>query len=408
MVQEINDINQFLHFLKQHDIAINPYLSYSYLKHYLVYYQPKKFIGLVILNEQEEVLALVPFEKEGRTIRLCGYKASNYNGMILVPSTSYEQVFPLIKHYLATHYPHNNLFLYDINDQDPLYSYLIQYGKPIPQFVCPQANIQQEFSALFEQSVQPGKKRTELRKFARRLAQMGKVEYVEIRDAQTLDQYRDLLPRLKMIHQERFSSLKTNSSVIFYRHWEYYLNLLHDMLEAKRAILSLVLLDGVPISFIYTLVADTTVVDWMVAFDLAFSKLSLGTIHLMHFLEYLCETSEFLIFDFSKGDSPYKRRWSSTTSTNHCFVISYHKTIVNRVCALGQTSLTRLISFLREKGIIHWIRRLLGKSTTKQEVDSMSQLDGKSYLAEHLSYDKIATLSLNERRPIIEELYSLL
>ena len=407
MIKEITDIQEFLSLLKEHNFASNPYARFNYYIEYFKKYVPQKFICFVVYKNNH-IIGFLPLEKKNGFYTICGYKVSNYVSIICKEEDT-ELVFSELNTYL--HRRHIIINFYDINSRSPLYSLLEKTStKKIDLYPCPVVNINQSFEELFTTQITNSKKRTELRKFQKKIENIGTIKLINIHDTQSYLTYKNLLPRIFSIHKERFKDTNLNSNVSLSENEEYYSKLIESMAISENIYLSLLLLDEVVISFLFLLVEDDLLIDWMPAFDPAFLKYSLGTVHLKMLFEELCVSDKYKRFDFSKGAGLYKDRWASIETTSSMFLRRYSDNIFVKLRFSYLSFYYSLISLLRYKGTITLVKKfLLKKDRSEQETStySINYVSTKEHSSKYLPFDYSYVIDepISFRKLLLDELY---
>lgn len=407
MIKKITNVQEFLVLLKEHDYAINPYASFNYYVEYVKRYPPKGFICFVVYKD-EKIVGLLPLEKNLGFYTICGYKVSNYVSIICKEEYT-EWVFSTLNTYLESN--HIIINYYDINSRSPLYRLLQESSsKKIDLYPCPVVNLDQSFESLFKTQITSSKKRTELRKFQKKLESVGDIKLIHINDTKSYSTYKNYLPRMFHIHKERFKDTNLNSNVSLSENDEYYTHLIQSMAVSEKVYISLLLLNNEVISFLFLLVEDDLIIDWMPAFDPAFLKYSLGTVHLKMLFEELCASKKYKKFDFSKGAGVYKDRWASIETISSMFLMKYSGNIFVSLKYSLLSLYFSLISFLRYKGMITKVKALLLRRDKHEEPSStysIEYIDDKDISKEYLpfNYSHFIDEPISFRKTLLDELY---
>ncbi|MEQ8156916.1 MAG: GNAT family N-acetyltransferase, partial [Clostridiaceae bacterium] len=301
MVKEGKDIDSFLLLLQNSNYCRNTYLSFEYYSVLAKYKKPKYFLYLYV-EKLNQTIGILPLEKRKIGYVIYGYRFSNYLGYICKES-DVEEVDKEITEYLSIKRKNIIIKYYDINTSDKLYNLLIndKFSKGLYLYDCPSCKVTEEFNYLFQKAIPNSKKRTELKKFERKLEMLGKIDVIHIDTLELWEKWKYIFPSLVEVHRNRFSRIYISPDLCFHQNAEYYSKMFESLVVERKAYLSILLLDNVAISFLYAVVSDGIIMDWMPAFDPAFSKYNLGTVHLMKIFKYVCENERYRIFDFSKG-----------------------------------------------------------------------------------------------------------
>ena len=76
-----------------------------------------------------------------------------------------------------------------------------------------------------------------------------------------------LIEDIFLLHAERFAEVFIPEDVCLHKNTEYYTELFENLVKKEKALLSVLTIGGVTVSFLYTVVSDGIVMDWMPAFD---------------------------------------------------------------------------------------------------------------------------------------------
>lgn len=413
MIIETNNVEIFLELLKENNISKNPYLSYEYFNVYVRNYKTRGFKCLII-QKDKTLIGLLPLYKKWGCFYILGYRASNYLGYIC-KEDDYELMYKEISLYMKNKYPFSIVNYYDINTKNPLYEILDKDGnKKTYLYDCPYVDCNQTFEELFYSKITQQKKRREFVKFYEKLQLNGEVDVINIDDKNKYDSYSFLVEKIYKVHEERFHDVYIPNDLCLHKNQEYYSELFKSLVFSKKALLSIMTVDGVVVSFMYTALSQGIVMDWMPAFDPAFSKYNLGTVHLMKLLEYLCSKDEYDTLDFSKGAAVYKARWSCGTTYNYMFVKRNSK---NLITLLKQNFLLFPINLknkLRKTGKLEKIKNSIVKIKSHSQKEKQVSVNKpviydinsiKDGLVK-LTYRYISAFPIENRKKIVYDIYS--
>lgn len=365
MVFEIKDIDSFLLSLKNNNLSDNAYLSYEYFSVLCRYHKPasNEFICFVVKNENDQIVGYLPLVKRHLDFVILGYRYSNYLGYICKEG-DVKYVDDEIKKYIKINHRSFVVTYYDINDRYALFKILKDDKKAQCSFLynCPFCETTDTFENVFSRQIAKAKKRTELRKFRNKLDLVGKIEFLDIDNKDSWEKGKKYFNQIFKIHKERFSGVYIPKDLSLNCNTEYYAELFENLVTEGKAYLSLLLLDEHVISFVYSVVSDRIIMDWMPAFDPAFTKYNLGTVHLMHILNYAC-ANEYRVFDFSKGDGTYKDRWANGSTKSYMFVRRFSSSLLAIIKMSIVYSLFSFKGYLREKGVLRKVKKILGRNT---------------------------------------------
>jgi len=423
MVRLIRDADQFLSIIRHIQISENPFFSYSYYKNYISKFLKKDLFCLVVYDSEEKIIGLAPFVQYSKVMgvdlyRFVGHRKSNYLGFIC-SDENVKEVYTQIEDYFIRKGKPSIVDYYDINSSNRLFDLLYEDEciKKVFLYQCPYLKIIRNWSDLFYSKIKGSKKRAELNKFERKLRMLGNIKLINIADENSYRANIAYIDQIFRVHSERFEDVYVTSGFSNISNRQYYSDLIRDMVCSNKAFLSLVILDDVLISFVLCLVCGKTLIDWVPAFDPAFSKYSLGTVHLKMMFEYLCDHTDFEVFDFSKGSSMYKERWADGKTENYRFIKLYHGNLLSWASYALYCIVAEAIGAMRQKGIIEKVKDLLGKIRIQkkikpdevmaiQEVSFEKEMESNSYDTRSFSYKSIYQYSIPFRKKILDSIYA--
>jgi CelD/BcsL family acetyltransferase involved in cellulose biosynthesis len=357
-VHEYNDfeycekeLNDFI--VKNH--VVNPFVKIEWLKTWWRHYGSGKTLQILFVREGSETIGFAPLyyneisQKKIREYRFLGHRKGNYLGFCAKLGMDREVFDSVIGYLEETHLP-TILTLIDVNSSSSFYKMLedpeiaesSRYHK-YSLYPCPFTQLDQNWETFFKKTITQGKKRTELRKFERKLAALGSLEFETIENPQTLNQ---VFPYIEQIHNSRFN--RTINRSLEDESKNFILDICNELLN-KGLNLTVLKLCGIPVSFILGFEMENMFIDYIPAFNPVFSKFSLGHVHLIKLMQLLIEKG-IRIFDFSKGEEIYKRKWSTHESWNYSYLFHLNATFLSSLVYFLIRIRTRLILWARRKG----------------------------------------------------------
>lgn len=407
MVRESKNYEEFLELLKVNNISQNAYLSYEYYSIFCKYYPPKKGFICFFVYEDNNLIGLLPLVKRKLDYVILGYRFSNYLGYIC-DENSLEKVDNEISEYVKKYHKNMIINFYDINDEGSTYQILDMdlLSRKLFLYNCPCCDVSRNFDEVFKQQITKSKKRTELRKFDRKLNELGNIKILNIDTEESWEEGKKYFNQIFKVHAERFADIYIPNELCLHENPEYFTELFENLVKNEKAYISIMLLDDFVISFVYCVVSNGVIMDWMPAFDPAFSRYNLGTVHLMHILEYTCSSEKYHLFDFSKGDDTYKDRWASGETKNFMFVRRFNNNFLAIVKQKSVFAVFAFKSFLREKGILKKIKSLLGSyiNVGKRESKDSTPMLVQKYI-EKFKYSEIHDFNPYHKKEILDEKY---
>lgn len=142
----------------------------------------------------------------------------------------------------------------------------------------------------------------------RRLEDSFNIRYERFFGAIDKHQCQHLMILLKEMIITRFEERNETSHTL--RDWEAIWDTLHSLILNKKASLFVIYHRDKPISISVAYHFNTVFFYYITAFDITYSKFSMGNIMLYKQLEWSI-ANEYLFFEMGWGDLDYKRRWSN-------------------------------------------------------------------------------------------------
>ncbi|MBQ9558570.1 MAG: GNAT family N-acetyltransferase [Bacteroidaceae bacterium] len=415
---------EFLESLKSFDISSNPYGSYAYLSVFLKHH-PKGNFYFFNIYEEERLLAIVPFEcsldsslLNVKYFRFVGYmQATNYEQYIC-RDEDMEKVHNIFVNYLSEQKYKVLINYYDINTSSPLYPVLKEspLRKSANQlYTCPCLRFTDNFDDFFKTVFPTSKKRAELKKFQKKLSEIGNFRILNINDKASYEQNKKYIDQIYRVHGERFARVYATSFFGSPKMRPYYSELIESLMEEGKGFLSLLLMDEVVIAFILCLTNGETLIDWIPAFDPAFSKYSLGIVQYKMLFEDMCTPNvPYKIFDYSKGSSVYKRKWAKEETSNYQFVTHLPNWNIFSICLfLIETSRFRFKCYLRERGILRKVKHIIGAFLAWKRRGNEARSEFEKVYSPNMEkdikpfkYEEILNFPVSVREEILNAIYS--
>ncbi len=104
----------------------------------------------------------------------------------------------------------------------------------------------------------------------------------------------------------RFNEKQTKNDDLPY--WEKYKEVIFPLINEKRACLSVIFDEDLPISISLNIVRDSMLYGYMKSYDIDYSKFGLGFLDFINLLEWGYQ-NQMSTFDFLKGEYAYKEKW---------------------------------------------------------------------------------------------------
>lgn len=416
-----HEVDKLVNDVKQFDVSENPFLSYAFLSVYLKYYPQGNFYFFNIL-EDEKVIAIIPFEctfessiLRVKKFRFIGYRNFNYEQYICLDKDM-EKVHKIFMSYLQEQEYSVVLNVYDINNASPLYGVLekdVHPNKKLQLYACPCLHFTENFDEFFKNVYTSSKKRTELKKFQRKVSELGNFKIVNVEDKASYDANLNYLDQIYKVHSERFADVYATSFFGSEEMRPYYSELIRSLMYGEKAHISLLILDEVVIAFIFCLTNGKVLIDWIPAFDPAFAKYSLGIVQYKMLFEEICNQGKYELFDYSKGSSVYKRKWAKEETNNFQFLINLSRwnPFAWLLYVIDKAKFSFKV-YLRNKGVLSLVKHKLGellsfvhrdkKIAYTLNIKTIASQEGSAF---KFNYSELNDLPVENREAILSALY---
>lgn len=418
---EYNSASEFLDKLATFDVCENPYQSYAFYSVYLEFFDGGKYRFFDVYNDEEQLVGIVPLQCYKKLfgvelLRFVGYGQFNYEQYICRNDDT-EFVHNSFINYIKSSKKHVIIDFFDINNQTPLYG-LLEKGNlkktVIQLYGCPLVSFKDgSFDDFFKNAFKEAKKRTELKKFQKKLESIGDLKICNIKDIGTYNLYKKHISETYRVFSERFADVYATSFFSSESMRAYYDKLILTLMEHKKGFVSLLMLDNTLIAFIFCLANYNTLIDWIPAFDPAFSKYNLGTVQYKMLFEELCADKSYEYFDFSKGSTVYKKKWSKDETFNYQFVVNFsQKNIIAILMYNIYKSFFQFKTQMRNNGMNERIKHLLGslRLFEKERKTRTSKLniieEEAASTGQSISYSELVHLPVDVRTELLNCLYS--
>lgn len=344
----------------------NVFMSVEWLEAWWKYIGFGKFLEILLVWEEEHLIGYIPLYYKKikltniRQYFFIGHRTSNRIEICAKEGQESSVLMAAINYFEQLRCP-VLLHLIDINSASPSFQILNKYlpctkgiqGSAFPLYPCPHAKLSDDWETFFRTVVPKSKKRTELRKFERKLSSLGKVSFTVVTNPDVL---KVVFPRMVQIHTARFRKT-TNKSMEGVQ--KRFIEEISFKLLGHGLHISMVTLDDELISFVIGAKIGETFVDCIPAFDPIFQKFSLGHVHLMYLMQSLI-SERFKIFDFSKGDDIYKRKWANGETWNYLFVFNINPDFISRLYLWCKQKMLKVFLWGRKNGYNAKLKKVVG------------------------------------------------
>lgn len=416
-----HDVERFLASVKEFDVSENPFLSYAFLSVYLKFYGKGNFYFYDIV-ENAKVIGIIPFECTFESLllhikkfRFIGYRNFNYEQYICYDKNM-ENVHNIFISYLEQQNYSVVLNIYDINSASPFEKILDRsnrWHKKLELYSCPCLHFQSNFEEFFKTVYTSSKKRAELKKFQRRVAELGDFKIVNVENRKGFEDNIRYIDQIYKVHSERFAGVYATSFFGSEKMRPYYSELIKCLIYDEKAHISLLILDNVVIAFIFCLTNGKVLIDWIPAFDPAFSRYSLGIVQYKMLFEEICNQGKYKLFDYSKGSSVYKRKWAKEETYNYQYILNLGaKNPISWLCYFYDVIKFTTKVFLRNKGVLSIIKHKLGeflsyihRDNKKGSSFSVKTIDSCNSTMYNFNYSELSTYPVEYREVVLSAIY---
>lgn len=344
-----------------------PFLQLSWLENWWEQFGEGRRLHLLVFREDEGVVGFAPFYQRRcfpstYEFNFIGIKNSNYLGFAC--KAGYERAITdaIWNHFKGLKIP-VALKLMDISSESKIYPVLLERiqtsnkASYYPLYPCPVAELRKDWDTFFKKAIKRSKHRKQMRRKLRRLSVLGDMNFVVIKSPDDLKSWPGLFTQLSDLHAKRFTD--TWNPSLQAKNLQF-LETVSESLLGKGLIISLILLDDEIISFIICFEAGDTIIDYIPAFNPNFSKFSLGHVHLIYLIQWAIKNG-FRIFDFSKGEDIYKRKWATGESNNHLFIFHFNPSTLSNLYNWIEKMKMILILHGRSRGYNARIKKIIAK-----------------------------------------------
>lgn len=342
----------------------NPFLSYDWLRIWCRHFiSAPKSLHILLFIEGDKKVGFAPFYKIRRRFfglyeyHIVGASHASYLDVPCLHGYENKVLSSLIEHFHSL--PHGAIvYLCDINDRFSRSFNVLKEtfwccnnSAILTLYTCPLAALPRDWDQYYIRQ-RNKKSRKNLKRSETLMSQLGSFQ---VRDVTNVAEFRNINKELQRIHAERFSH--TLNSLFCGNNADFFSDVL-ELLGTKDVCLSVAELDGVKVSFFLGFRMGNVFIDYAPAFDPAFEKLSIGTLHLANLIKTTLYNG-FDFFDFSKGDASYKRWWANDETRNYLLVRGFNLGFRGKIFYRLQLLKFKIALWLRIKGFSGKIKRAL-------------------------------------------------
>lgn len=345
--------------------GVNPFVRRAWLETWLAHFEPRSGLPEVLFfqDDAEVVVGYAPFWTRRLPLgpRLYSFMGEGMaNSLDLASVAPVDQVLAALADYLRQQRHGAVLRLYDVDEHSSLAAACANQGgaSQLTLYPCPRVELQDGWEAYVRGRLK-SKRRTELNRLERRLAALGQVDVVHIRDASSLSGHWDLVGSLFDLHRQRFERAWNTSRFGDPQMRTFYEELFVRCAQEGSLFLSIMTVDGRAVSFVFALGDGTRIIDCIPAFDPCLADFGVGHLHIYRILQDLPGTGA-TVFDFSKGAATYKAKWATSSSANLRITIPFGLSWIGRAWFLALNGRDAAKVSLRQRGVTARVKIALG------------------------------------------------
>ena len=162
------------------------------------------------------------------------------------------------------------------------------------------------------------KSRSKLKKYSERLESSFNIRYKMYHEEIDKEEYNLVFLHFEKLLRKRFNQKKVANNNLEAKEWNFYKETSFPMILNKEATLFVIYKANIPIAVALNYIHNSRLIGALTVYDIDFEKFNLGTINIMKTIEWALNNN-CTVFDFSKGDYKYKKRW-----TNKVYRFEYH------------------------------------------------------------------------------------
>ncbi len=190
--------------------------------------------------------------------------------------------------------------------------------------------------------------RYKFRRNQERLEACFDIRYSIYNEGVEKEAYQVIMDGFKSLLTKRFNELEKDNDIL--ETWDYYYDLIFQMLQEKRALLITISNGDKPIGVSLSFLSDTTMFYAITSFDTDYYRFNLGHTTIIKLFNW-CFDNGYTIYDFSKGEYEYKNRWTNKEYTYENHILYDSKSIVASTTAKFIKSKYALKQYLRDKSV---------------------------------------------------------
>lgn len=171
-------------------------------------------------------------------------------------------------------------------------------------------------------------------------------------------EYDFIFKTFKDLLERRFDNKQIRNNNLDKREWEFYYDLMYDLILDKKASIYVIYDRDKPIAGSFNYHTDEVAIGAIMAFDIDYSKFYPGFTIINKLIEWSIK-NKLKYFDFSKGDFSYKRQWSDRKYSFRYHIVYDKNALMATVIAYVMSSYFKLKKYLRAKKINELFNKLI-------------------------------------------------
>lgn len=251
-------------------------------------------------------------------------------------------------------YKNKVFFIYDIPTYINMYS--LKLGalkiKSIKQYKGYLANLD-NYTSLHSYVTDnfSSRSRKVFNKYIRKLEECFNIKYQMFYGNNiTKNEYDFIFDNFNRLLKKRFNEKRINNHYLADKKWEYLKEVIYPMILSKKASIFVIFDNKKPINISINYLASNINFGALTVIDTDYSKFNIGFIDIMKHLEW-CIENNLQIFDFSKGDFEYKKRWGNKVYNFEYHILYDSSSFIATLIAVFLSKYFSLKQILRSKNV---------------------------------------------------------
>ena len=331
-----------------------------------------KQLSMLLLMSEDRLLGIAPltiaeqrtFGYRSRLLRFLGTGVSDHLDFCFRPEYQRDGLRHVLD-YVMTALDWDVMDLVDIPEDSAtipvLEEALTRHGLlsvTHPSILCPYLPINGETWQKFYASKRSKSTRQDLTRRFRRLGELGKAEFRRYEDPVSIQQ---VFPQLLAVYRKRWDQKYLSVSFAGRKESAFYVEMALEMCRDDQLHLLTLELDGRVIAFDLSARKNDRFTWLITAYDPEFDKYFPGELILTRLLEEVFDSGRFREFDFTRGDEPYKFKWTQQARYN-LLIIAANRGLLPKVDYLARYCFVVARGYAKQSALLRRVKLdLLGK-----------------------------------------------